>query len=436
MAQNRRMMHSRQRRRNRNVVVGLVLAAFVLTIGGLYYITKNYMPVSPADGTPPTRATTEPSTTAPPTTAEPDLSTPDIKIQFAGDVLLHAKPVSGAKTGENTYDFDPYFSQIREYVDGDLAICNMEGPVDAHGNNEKISYYPQFNSPYEILEGIKNMGFNFVTTANNHTFDQYLDGLINTRNNVIKAGLDFAGTNETQEQHDTYFIKEYNGIKIGVIAYSALDNGLSGAIPQEARSYVMRMFDSSPDSADILTMISEIQACREAGAEFVIVSLHWGVEYVDTPPDGFEEIAHQLCDGGADIIMGNHSHCVQPIETYTANRVDGEKETLIIYSLGNFFADQIALNMPKTQYSMLVNVNIHKNKQGEIEFGECSYLPTLTYRYQKASGKWGFYLLPAGKMMDAEQRPEVFMSDSDWEKAGKAWEHVTKVVGDDIPAVK
>lgn len=435
MEHNRKEMHSRQRKRNRNTVLAIVLLTFALTLAGLCYITENYLPAVEVDA-PQTEATTEPTTATPPTTTEPDLSTPDVKIQLAGDVLLHLKPVDGAKTGDGTYDFNPYFSEIKDYVDGDLAICNMEGPVDAHGDNKNISYYPQFNSPYEILEAIKNTGFNFVTTANNHTFDQYLDGLIATRNNVIKAGLDFAGTNETQEQHDKYFIKDYNGIKIGVLAYSALDNGLSSAIPEDARKYVMRMFESSPNSADILKMISEIQACREAGAEFVIVSLHWGVEYVDTPPDGFQEIAHQLCDGGADIIMGNHSHCVQPIETYKANRADGEKDSLIIYSLGNFFADQYALEMIKTECSMLVNVNIHKNKKGEVEFGDCSYLPTLTYRCQKDSGKWNFYLLPAGKMMDASERPKFFRSDSDWDSARKAWEHVTEVVGDDIPAVK
>ncbi len=435
MSENNQISHSRRRKRNRDIVIGIVLAAFAVTIGGLYYITKNYIPASPSDHIQSTTTTKAATTTQPPVT-EPDLSTPNLKIQFAGDVLLHSKPVSGAKTGENTYDFNPYFTQIKDYVDGDLSICNMEGPVDSYGNNQKISYYPQFNSPYEILEGIKNMGFNFVTTANNHTFDQHLEGLINTRNNVIKSGLDFTGTNETQEQHDTYFIKEYNGIKVGVIAYSALDNGLSGVIPKDARKYVMRMFSSSPDSPDILKMINEIQACKSAGAEFVIVSLHWGVEYVDTPPDGFQKIARQLCDGGADIIMGNHSHCVQPIEKYTATRAEGKKETLIIYSLGNFFADQIALNMGKTQYGMIVNVNIHKNKQGEIEFGECNYVPTLTYRYQKSNGTYGFYLLPAGKMMDAQERPEVFQTDADWQKAKKAWEHVTKVVGDDIPASK
>lgn len=433
------MAENKRKKSNNTLLIILTVAVFAI-VGLGFYLGIDYLGKSvsaDAKVTNPVTTTEKPEekTTEPPTT-EPDLSTPDTKIQLAGDVLLHAKPVSGAKKGDGTYDFKPYFSIIKDFVDGDLSVFNMEGPVDVKGGNKKISYYPQFNSPYEILTAVKDAGFNFAVTANNHTYDQHFDGLVATRNNIKKAGLNFTGTNETQEQYDTYNIQEINGIKIGVIAYSALDNGMSGVIPKDKRGFAMRMFTSDPTSEDMDKMIADIQGCKKAGAEFVILSLHWGVEYVDTPPKGFDKIAKKLCDGGADIIMGNHSHCVQPIEKYTASREDGKKETLIIYSMGNFFADQITLGKLKTQCSMLVNVNIHKNKDGVIEFGECSYIPTYTYRFVNSDGKYDFRLLPVGKYIDGETRPDVFKTDADWKKAKQAWEHVTEVVGDAISAVK
>lgn len=365
-----------------------------------------------------------PSPTPSPTPAP----TRKVKLQFAGDVLLHSNPVKAAKTGTNTYDFTPFFTEISSYMDGDLVICNVETPIDVNGENASLSSYPMFNAPYEILPALKELGFNLCVNANNHSFDKGFDGLVATRASFGRAGLDFVGTYETQEQYDKYKIIDVGGIKVGVIAYTDSLNGLDTVVPESKRSFAVRKF-SSETTEDVPGIIADMDACRAAGAEFIILSLHWGAEYQNNPSDTQKEIARLLCEGGADIIMGNHAHCVQPIVWLPGK--DG-RESLCMYSLGNFFADQINMDppVPKTQYSMLVSVSLTRDDAGKVVFDGVEYLPTYTYRYQaeESSKKYAYSLTPAATYANSE----TLLTQNDRDKCKKAWEHVTSIVGDTV----
>lgn len=415
----------------------VLAAALILCMAGCK--TSLADPILPA---PPGRGTASPSPSDKPAASpspdtdtpapEPDFSTRDIKIQMAGDILLHTKPVGAAKTGAHTYDFTPYFSEIKDYIDGDLAICNMESPVDAYGDNQNLSSFPLFNVPYEILPALKGAGFNFLLTANNHAYDKKFAGLAATRNNIEKAGLRFTGTFETREQYDEPVVIDIDGLKVGILNYSDADNGMGVTIPADKLPFAMRRFTVA-DMSSIPAMTADIARLREAGAEFVIAALHWGAEYLDKPNDTQKKIAQALCDGGADVVMGSHAHCVQPIEWHEAE--DG-RTCLILYSLGNFFADQIGMSppKPKTQYGMLASVTIRKNKAGEIEWAAADYLPTLTYRYADKSSPngYGYRLLPSEAYVEGEVRPAIFAGDAEWEKARTAYAHVTNIAGDAV----
>ncbi len=353
---------------------------------------------------------------------------PEVKIQLAGDVLLHSNPVKAAKTDTNTYDFSPFFTEISPYIDGDLVICNVETPIDVNGENASLSSYPMFNAPFEILPALKNLGFNLCVNANNHSFDKGFDGIVATRANFEKAGLDFVGIYETLEQHDKYKIIDAGGIKVGVIAYTDSLNGLDTVVPESKRSFAVRRF-SSETTDDVPDIIADMDACRAAGAEFIILSLHWGAEYQNGPNDTQKEIARLLCEGGADVLMGNHAHCVQPVVWLPGK---GGGESLCVYSLGNFFADQINMDppVPKTQYSMLVSVNLTRDDSGKVVFSGVDYLPTYTYRYQTedTSKKYGYAILPAAEYASSEP----LLTQNDRDKCKKAWEHVTSIVGDAV----
>ncbi|MCL2748030.1 MAG: CapA family protein [Oscillospiraceae bacterium] len=370
--------------------------------------------------------TPDPTPTPTPTpTPEPDFSTPTVKIQMAGDILLHTNPVKYAGIGGGAYDFSPYFSLLAPRLDGDLRICNMESPVDAYGGNENLSSYPRFNVPFEILAALRDAGFNLLLTSNNHAYDRGLSGLQATRRNMEEAGIDYVGTYDTQEQFDMPKILDVGGMMVGIVSYTDSANGLDSLIPDDTRPYTMRRFSSS-DLSSLPSMSADIQALRQSGAGLVIVALHWGAEYVNDATKTQKQIARALCDAGADIIMGGHSHCVQPVELYEA---DDGRQSVIIYSLGNFFADQIGLNNPKTQYGMLVNLRVRLDKGGAPVWEGVEVLPTMTYRYS-AGGGYAYRLLPLDEYAIAPGRPAFFSSNGEWDRAKAAYKHVEMIVGE------
>ena len=370
---------------------------------------------------------------------EPEPEPVSVKLQLAGDILLHSGPIRHALTDGGAYDFRPYFELIAPYLDGDLSICNMEAPVDAFGDNKNLSTYPRFNSPYEILEALKWAGFDHLLTANNHAFDKGEAGLEATVANIARAGLGHTGTYLTPEARQTPSVIEVKGVNIGVAAYTDSCNGLESLIPAQRRAYAMNTFNSARLD-DLPAMAADIGALRGAGADIVIFALHWGAEYTDKPATAQRDIALALCEAGADIVMGGHSHSVQPIEWADVTRADGsEARCLIIYSLGNFFADQIGMNTPrpKTQYGMLADVTVTKSPGGQTAVEDCSVLATLSYR-GRASGGERYRLMPLDgfapgldEPADAP-RPAFIPDDAALQWANRAYAHVVRIVGADF----
>jgi poly-gamma-glutamate synthesis protein (capsule biosynthesis protein) len=355
-----------------------------------------------------------------------------VKITMAGDFMLHSPLNRAAKTGGNSYDYTQFLSEIRPYVDGDLNITDIEGPVDSFGGNKNISSYPNFNYPLELLDGIKFAGFNFVVTANNHAYDKGWEGLLAMRDKLSSKGLSFLGTYASEEEYATPYIKEINGVKIGISAWSALDNGISFMVKGH-EGYAMKKFNQDK-LTDLPRMLDDIAKLRAAGAEIVLMPLHWGAEYQDNPTPTQKEIAKKLAEGGADVIIGGHPHCVQPIEVYE----NGGKKSIVIYSLGNFFADQIGLSppIPKTQYGMLASVEFTRDGFGNIFVSSANYMPTFCYRdpaLPKTGTGSGYILAPAGKYAETSTRPSGF-SEKLWDVSKKSWEHARRVAGGAIPA--
>lgn len=375
----------------------------------------------------PTSIPTPTSTPDPSPTSSPMPSpTPEpivIKVQLAGDILLHPDVVASANIGGNEYNFTPYFEHIKPYINGDLAIFNMESPVDAFGENSNLSGYPQFNIPYQILDAAKDMGFNYAVTVNNHAFDKGHRGVESTLEHIKRVGLEAIGTYEGIESLETPQIFDIGGISVGIVAYVDNFREQSKVTATDKTDYYMRGF-SSYRLDDLPRMEDDVKALRNAGAELVIVSLHWGAEYVDEPTKNQRTYAEALCDAGADVIMGHHSHCVQPVEWYTSER---DAECLIIYSLGNFFANQIGMQIPKTQYSMLVEFSVTKPYEEQISLGDLNIIPTLSYR-GGPHGTDHFRLIPLDNI-DTDERPERFYDNAAWEWGKRALAHVSEITG-------
>jgi poly-gamma-glutamate synthesis protein (capsule biosynthesis protein) len=172
-------------------------------------------------------------------------------------------------------------------------------------------------------------------------------------------------------------------------------------------------------------MAEDIARIREAGAELVIISLHWGPEYTNSPTNMQTQIARGLVDAGADIIMGHHSHTPQPLEWHY--REDGSRG-LIIYSLGNFLADQIRMNVPATQYGMLVTAYVTKCNADGISLTGAMVLPTVFVRDSGRTLGSPYSILPLinGEVPDAVESENLRA----WGR--RAYAHVLQIVGEEF----
>lgn len=357
---------------------------------------------------------------------EPDSFT----VQMGGDILFHDTVINASRIKKtNQFSVAPYFSEFSDVFVSDLNIVNLETPVDVNGGNKGIIGYPAFNMPYEVLPALKSIGVDLVTTATNHTPDKGYKGVCNTLKNVRKAGLIPVGTFETKEDRDKLCILEINGIKVGVASYTTYTNG---SLP-EKYSFAVNKCGYKYD-AIVKYVVPQIKKLRENGAEFIIVAMHWGKEYEDKPDDRMKKTAKALCEAGADIIAGSHPHCIQPIEYLTVDRDGKESKALVIYSMGNLFANQTGLYKPKTQEAMIVSVKAQRDEDGKVHITDAFYTPTFSY---VRGGKGDNYmrLICSGEFKDGDTRPGIFKDDKGWKTCKKAWTNVTNKLGTVIPCV-
>jgi poly-gamma-glutamate synthesis protein (capsule biosynthesis protein) len=260
----------------------------------------------------------------------------EVVLIATGDIIAHetlkaaaasqdARDDAGVSMNHGGWDevLRPVSPSLQE---GDVVFGNLESPVapDA-GRNPPQPFV--FNGPAELPAALRQAGFNLLSTANNHTYDQGREGLLETLSRLQSAGLTSIGAGSDRASAGALRIFEVQGMKIGCLAYTArFNNDLN--LPDSSAPEVVR--------ADPARMEREVRKAR-ASADFVLVALHWGTEYAPAPDTAQVALAHRLVEAGASLILGSHSHVVQPLEFYDSS--DGRR-TLIAYSLGNFISNQ------------------------------------------------------------------------------------------------
>jgi poly-gamma-glutamate capsule biosynthesis protein CapA/YwtB (metallophosphatase superfamily) len=247
-----------------------------------------------------------------------------ILVAASGDVLPHSPVVRvageyGRATGR-AYDFSPMFATVARLVaPAGLAICHLETPVAPPG--EALSTYPLYGVPVEITHGIAVAGYDRCSTASNHSLDRRVTGVDATLAALEAAGLGHSGTARDPEEAQPKVFSA-GGVRIAHLSYTFSLNGL-------------RLPPGEPWRANLLDperILAEARSARAAGAELVLLSLHWGAEYRFTPTDEQRAVADRLLASRAvDLIIGHHAHVVQPFE-----RLHGR---WVLYSLGNHLSN-------------------------------------------------------------------------------------------------
>jgi poly-gamma-glutamate synthesis protein (capsule biosynthesis protein) len=265
----------------------------------------------PQDGAPPHTSSAE--TSAAPSAPERH----EYTLLFTGDVML-SRAVGSRMAAQKDWSL-PFNLIVDTLRSADLRYCNLECPVSDRGRN--LHHLYSFRADPRSIEGLKAAGFDVVSQANNHTYDWGPEALLDSLGRLRAAGIRPVGAGQNILAAHYPLLVRVRRLRIAFLAYVDID-------PKEAAAGVDRPGVAWLDAAQAL---ADIRFARPL-ADLVIVCPHWGVEYALKPARDQVEIAHQMIDAGADMIVGSHPHVVQPIEKY--------HDHWIAYSLGNFVFDQ------------------------------------------------------------------------------------------------
>ncbi len=276
-----------------------------------------------------------------------------ITISAVGDLLLHGGLQQQAYA--SSVGFRSLWSEAIPYFQGsDVSYANLEGPVadgvQCNGNQTNDSRailgsdcrrssrsiytsYPRFNYHSSLIEDLQDSGIDIVSTANNHSLDRFSTGALATIAALDSHGLPFTGTREgVNSSRPWHVVTRVKGKRIAWLSCTYGTNGIP-----DRNNQVLLCFEGNT--------VANIVASIKNSVDAVIVTPHWGFEYQSNPNDQQRRYARSWLNAGATAIIGAHPHVVQPWEKYVTT--DG-RETVILYSLGNFVSGQGDFNKKAT----------------------------------------------------------------------------------------
>lgn len=263
-----------------------------------------------------------------------------VTVLGAGDVLLHPPVWQQARAdaraeGRTGFDFRPMLADVAPAIRrAGLATCELETPLAKPSG--PFYGYPTFSVPPQILPALRWAGYDSCTTASNHTLDEGPAGVRRTLNDLDRAGLKHTGSaRSAAEARRPVITRIRNGIKIAQLAYSFSFNGYQ--VPADEPWLA--------NEISIPKILAAARRAKRAGADIVVVSLHWGIEYDPLATTLQKQQARRLlASPNVDVILGDHAHVVQPMQKI------GRK--WVIYCMGNEIARHDEPNADNTEGAM------------------------------------------------------------------------------------
>jgi poly-gamma-glutamate synthesis protein (capsule biosynthesis protein) len=297
----------------------------------------------------------------------------EVTIVSVGDIFIHKSVLESAyDVRKKSYDFNPCFEYVKDYLNSpDLATAWFGGVLDSTG---PYTGYPRFKTPKELSRALRINGFDILFRTN-HTLDYGLKGLRTTTKILKEDSLIQIGAYISEEESKEVYVFKRNGIKIGFLSYTYGTNGIPIPKPWMVKLIVLEEIKKDIEKARPL-------------CDFIIVALHFGIEYERYPNKEQKRIVKKICEMGADMIIGSHPHVLQPVEFI---EVDNRK-IFVAYSLGNFFCGQ---RKRYTDTGIMLRYTIAKDS-AKTYLKEVRYIPTYVAKY-RVNSKYEFKILPIAK---------------------------------------
>lgn len=270
---------------------------------------------------------------------------------FVGDIML-SRGVGDRMRSKHDWDY-PFEKIAPTLRAADLTFANLECPVSDKGRSQHHLY--SFRADPRSIEGLKFAGIDVVSLANNHAYDWGPEALMDTAKRLRAAGIVPVGAGANDREAYYPVIVNLHGVRLAFLAYVHV--APRNATAQAARAGVAWL--------EPKRVMGDIRLAHYL-ADVVIVSVHWGIEYMRHPLRRQVEWAHQMIDSGADLVVGSHPHVVQPLEEYHGH--------WIAYSLGNFVFDQ---RDPPTHHGLMLRVTLQGKRIASVEGVPITIEPTF-----------------------------------------------------------
>ena len=243
-----------------------------------------------------------------------------VRLVAVGDIFLGEHPPTlghGVTTITRRYGCQFLLEQVLPYLSGADIVCgNLEGIISPKKEDETGIQTEVFWGDPACAEALEKAGINCLFLANNHTAQHGRDALERTCALLDEHKIQWTGYNPVDSRHPEPTNFTVQGSRVAMLAYCKTQQ-YHLDIP------ILPVIDFETIKQDI----DKARAC----ANIIIISLHWGNEFIHYPSPDQVELAHAIIDAGANVIVGHHSHTIQGVEHY--------KHALIAYSLGSFVKD-------------------------------------------------------------------------------------------------
>lgn len=355
---------------------------------------------------------------------EPEPEPLVVTLAMCGDVMSHMPVTNDVKNEE--YSYARILAGAVPYVSAaDYAVANFETTM-AGGPN--YSGYPCFNSPDGLAYSLKEAGFDLMLTANNHSLDKGVNGVVRTLDVMDQVGLAHVGTSRTQEERDNnVYVADVGGVSVAFLGYTYGTNGIP--LPQKA-PYAVNVFNTdymtSLSNPDWDMLRADLEKAKALETDLIAVMIHWGVEYQTTQNRHQDAVASFLLENGVDLVLGGHSHVPQPAGFQTVTLEDGTEHTgFVSYSLGNFISSQ---NDPLTDVTAVLTMELTKDMvTGETVVSGWKYQPMLMLDREKYPER--FELLDVYRELERDD-----LSDFMRNKLEKALQSCHEILGQEYDA--
>lgn len=273
------------------------------------------------------------------------LENSEVSLIAVGDIMTSRNV---AKKIREYNDPDYPFLKVGDYLrSADIVFGNLETPITPGPVVQTGTMI--FHTDPGIEESLKKANFSILSLANNHTPNYGEKGLKDTFMFLKKAGIDYVGAGKDDNEAYSPVYLESKGIKFAFLAYNDKDVVPTG--------YKAGKDHAGTAFMDTNRMIESIKEAKQ-NADFVIVSMHSGIEYKAKPSARQTDYAHAAIDSGAEMVIGHHPHVVQTVEKY--------KGKYVFYSLGNFIFDQMWSR--ETRMGLAVKIFFTKSGVERVEY--------------------------------------------------------------------